>query len=239
MFSRHMSLAPLALACVSIAAFAQGDSTKSVQTRTETTTSRDALRARAEQLGWELAKTDDGLRIERITKNSPVAEAKLEEKDIITKINGENVLSEDRLDQEISKLINEKETRTEIVVLRDGKELSYLLSLESLERPAGVTRQSTTVTQTNQGDLAQMIQQLQLQSQQQQALLQTLLSEVQSLRSQLGVGPAPTVNNAPVGNTQFGGDVIAPLGAIGTPAGTAPAVNPVVTPNGANPVVNP
>lgn len=205
----------------------------------ESARSSDANKALFERLGWELAATDGGVRIERITKNSVAADAHLEEKDVIMKVGGENVSSADRIAAILAELHKSGETKTDVVVLRDGEELSYLLTLDKLDSSATVRSSSTTVRGSDQ-DLVAMIQQLQLESQQQQALLQSLLMEVQSLRTQLGLPANARVNPAVPTGTQFTGDVVVPLGTggvvpsnqTGAPANT-PRV-PAVPPAGGN-----
>jgi membrane-associated protease RseP (regulator of RpoE activity) len=182
----------------------------------ESTRDADGQKALSERLGWELATADDGVRIERITKNSPVAEAHLEEKDIIKKIAGENIATAERVTAVLTDLRKKGETKTDVVVLRDGEELSYLLSLEDLDQATGVRSTQTTIRGSDQ-DLVAMIQQLQLQSEQQQVMLQTLLTEVQTLRTQLGLPANARVNPAVPPGTQFNGDIVAPLGTAGVP----------------------
>jgi hypothetical protein len=69
-----------------------------------------------------------------------------------------------------------------------------------------------------------MIQQLQLQVQQQQEMLQMVLTEVQTLRTQIGAVPATRVNPAAPTGTQFTGDIVAPQGTVG--GATTPATGP-------------
>jgi hypothetical protein len=177
----------------------------------DSTRTADESKALFERLGWELAGTDGGVRIERISQNSAAAEAHLEEKDVIVKVGGENVASADRIAAILTELRKSGDTKTDVVILRDGEELSYLLSLDKLDQPARVQSSRTTV-QSSEQDLFAMIQQLQLESQQQQALLQSLLTEVQSLRTQLGLPANARVNPAAPTGTQFTGDVVVPLG---------------------------
>jgi hypothetical protein len=70
-----------------------------------------------------------------------------------------------------------------------------------------------------------MIQQLQLQIQQQQEMLQMVLVEVQTLRTQVGGVPATRVDPAAPAGTQPTGAIVAPLGTVG--GATAPAANSV------------
>jgi hypothetical protein len=196
------------------AAHAQSTQRAVIEKRTEATRSAEEQRTFSEKIGWELATTDDGVRIEHITKNSVAAEAHLEEKDVIKKIAGENVSTADRVAAILTDLRDKGETKTEVVVLREGEEISYLLSLEDLNLPNARTTR-TTVQESQ--DLVSMIQQLQLQVQQQQQMLQMVLTEVQTLRTQLGGVPATRVNPAVPTGTQFTGDIVAPLGTVGAP----------------------
>jgi membrane-associated protease RseP (regulator of RpoE activity) len=214
MLPRH-SL-PLLMTLVTVwpmTADAQNTRETVVETK-ETVRDAEEQKSLFERVGWELATADNGVRIERITKNSPAAEAHLEEKDIIKKVAGENVATADRVAAVIAQLRKNGEAKTDIVVLREGEELSYLLSLDDLDQVTSV--RSTTVRGSDQ-DLVAMIQQLQLQSQQQQAMLQTLLTEVQTLRTQLGLPANARVNPAAPTGTQFTGDIVAPLGTFGVP----------------------
>lgn len=212
MFARSIGLLGTFLVVASGVARAQapqGDAVQSVSetTRTSETNPRDDT---FEHLGWELAAGDEGVRVERIITDSPIAAAHLEENDIIKSIGGENVLTAERVREVLKEVADTGESTTEIVVVRDGKELSYLLPLESLTTDGSRTTQTTT--RTNQTDLVQMIEQLQTESRQQQALLQTLLTEVQSLREQLGVTPDAQINNT----------VVSPAGTLGTGNSVAP-----------------
>jgi len=232
---------PLLLAAL-IAGFplntnAQSTERTIVEQRTETT-SRDDQHSLFEKVGWELATADDGVRIERISKNSAAAAAHLEEKDVITKVAGENVASADRVATILTDLRDKGETKTDVVVLREGEELSYLLSLEHLEVAERDRTTSTTVQESQ--ELVAMIHQLQLQVQQQQQLLEMVLTEVQTLRTQMGGVPATRVNPAaPAPGTQVNGDIVAPLSPVGgvTTPGTGPANTNQTTqpPAGRNP----
>lgn len=229
---RKFAIFNAALLLVSGAALAQNQPAVVEQSTTTKQTEVQHREDLFQSIGWEIAAVDGGVRIERITKNSPAAEAHLEEKDIITKIAGENVLSPERVSEVIAKVARDGEARTEVTVLREGEELSYLLPLEPVARVTGTT---TTTTRTSQADLVQMIQQLQMESQQQRAMLEMLLSEVQTLRTQLGVAPNPRVGAvAPAaGTTTVTGDIVAPAGTAGVPFGTQPRTNA-----GQNPPVN-
>jgi len=199
-----------------IAADDQTTQTQVAESGADSARTTDGQQAFFEKLGWELATADNGVRVERISKNSSVAEAHLEEKDVIIKVAGENVATADRVAEILTDLRNSGETKTDVVVLRDGEELSYLLSLENLGQPNGVTASRAAGHESQ--DLVAMIQQMQLQLQQQEAMLQMLLTEVQTLRTQLGGVPASRVNpNTPTG-TQINGDIVAPLGTGGVPS---------------------
>lgn len=232
MFTRTMALLCAGLAAGFDISYAQSPQSKAADSTSETTrqAETDARIDISKQLGWELAAGTDGVRIERISKNSLIAEAHLEENDIIKSVAGENVLTPERVTEVLTRVAEAGETKTDIVIVRDGRELSYLLSLESLS-PAGRSTSATTVHVT-QADLVQMIQQLQAESQQQQSLLQALLMEVQSLRAQLA-GGIPTARAGSVvpggatvlpGGTQFTGDIVAPLGTSAAPAAVGGAV---------------
>jgi hypothetical protein len=179
---------------------------------------------RFEELGWELASVDGGVRIERITKNSPVASARLQERDLITKVGGENVISPERIVAVLEKALEQGETRVEVVVWREGEELSYLLTLDELESGTGGVSAGSRVAHSN---LVQMIQQLQRELQQQRLLLESALAELQNLRAQLGTttgtvgGPARA---AAAASAQYTGDIVTPLGQA-SGAGTEPATS--------------
>jgi hypothetical protein len=182
---------------------------------------------RTEELGWELAAVDGGVRIERITKNSPVASARLQERDLITKVGGENVISPERIVAVLEKALEQGETRVEVVVWRDGEELSYLLTLDELESGTGGVTSGPRASHSN---LVQMIQQLQRELQQQRLLLESALAELQSLRAQLGVtaGTAAGPPRAAAASAQYTGDIVTPLGQA-SGIGTAPT-NPETPP---------
>lgn len=167
--------------------------------------------ARFEELGWELAEVDGGVRIERITKNSPVASARLQERDLITKVGGENVVSPERIYAILDKALDQGDTRVEVVVWREEEELSYLLSLDGLEPAGGGVAGNTRITNNN---LVQMIQQLQRELQQQRLLLESALTELQSLRAHLGTtaGTAAGPPRASAASAQYTGDIVTPLG---------------------------
>jgi hypothetical protein len=188
----------------------------------ETRSDPTAGKALSEQLGWELAAADAGVRIERIVKNSPVALAHLEEKDLIRKVAGENVLTPERIGEVLDKVLTQGETKTEVVILRDGEELSYLLSLDSITSVPGTA--SSRTTRANQQDLVAMIEQLQRECQQQRALLESVLAEVQALRTRLGAAPNVRSGQTQAVGTQYTGDIVTPLGQ-GLPQ-AAPATAP-------------
>ncbi|MBL8849683.1 MAG: PDZ domain-containing protein [Planctomycetaceae bacterium] len=201
------------------------DPPPAVVIETESRSTREAKQddadRRNQELGWELAAVENGVRVERISKNSPAAEAHLEENDVVISVAGQNVLTPERVREILASVVEAGEKSTDVVVRRDGKELSYLLSLEAMT-PVGRTSSQTTV-RVSQTDLVQMIQQLQDESRQQHALLQSLLLEVQTLRAQLGV-PANGGVNAPTPGAVVPGAPVRPR--VG---GTAPAA-PVATP---------
>jgi hypothetical protein len=101
----------------------------------------------------------------------------------------------------------------EIIVRRNGKELSYILPLKevSVSEGAAPSRSEQNVTQ--------LLIQIQQQLRQQQATLEALLAEMRSLR-----GQPPVDVDADVGTTrrEFTGDIVAPLGTA-TPAPGLPA----------------
>jgi C-terminal processing protease CtpA/Prc len=175
--------------------------------RTETSTTTEQRFTL--DLGWELADTDDGVRVEKIEENSPAAKSHIEEGDIIVKLNDENVRTADRL----AAVLNEvnRDDELEIVVRRDGEELSYILPLKDV---SVVENSETTRSEQN---VTQLLMQIQQQLRQQQATLDALLAEIRTQRGQ-------DVNvNADVGTTRrdFTGDIVAPLGT-GVPAQDVP-----------------
>lgn len=163
-------------------------------------------------LGWELADTDEGVRVEKIEANSAAAKAHLEEGDVIVKINDENVLTLDRVQAVLENV--QQDDDVNITVRRDGEELSYLLPLEEV---AVVQTRRTTRSEQN---LTEMLQLIQQQLQAQQATLDAILLEMQSRQSQpLNVRSTTSTNVPPAAG--YAGDIIAPLGA-GT-GGTTPS----------------
>jgi C-terminal processing protease CtpA/Prc len=121
MFTRKVALLNAALLLFPIVTLAQSERTRVEESTTTTTTRRTDEQRREElftEIGWEVAAVDGGVRIERIVKNSPAAEAHLEEKDIIQKIAGENVLTPERVSEMINQVARDGETKAEVVVLR-------------------------------------------------------------------------------------------------------------------------
>jgi membrane-associated protease RseP (regulator of RpoE activity) len=227
-----LALAPaMALVQMPLSASAQGDRDAVAQPLGESTTEKRSEKstnsALLEEVGLELAAVDGGVRVERIVKNSPAAVAHLEEKDLIRKVAGENVLTPDRVSEVLDKVLSQGESKTEVVILRDGEELSYLLSLESITPDAPV-RSSRTTVRVSQAELVEMIQQLQRESQEQRRLLESVLAEVQSLRAQWGGTPASRFGQAPAVGAQYTGDIVAPLG---QGSGPAPAATSPGNPN--------
>jgi hypothetical protein len=162
-----------------------------------------------------------------------VAGAHLEEKDLIRKVAGENVLTPDRISEVLDKVLSQGEAKTEIVVLRDGEQLSYLLSLESIT-PGASVRSSRTTVRVSQQELVEMIQELQRESREQRSLLESLLAEVQALRTHWGGAVNPRFGQAPAVGTQYTGDIVAPLGQ-GNAAGPAPSATGPGNPGSTSP----
>ncbi|MFO1092750.1 MAG: PDZ domain-containing protein [Planctomycetaceae bacterium] len=161
--------------------------TKETRVSSDQTESAKAVNDLADTLGWEISAADTGVRIERIVQNSPVARAHLQEQDQILKVGGENVKTTARITTLLQERRKAGEQQIDIVVIRDGKELSYLLDLDAIDSvsQASETRQ-VVVTDA---DLAQMILQLQVQIQKQQEQLNAVLVELQNLRLQVVVTP--------------------------------------------------
>jgi hypothetical protein len=186
--------------------------------------------ARFEELGWELAAVDGGVRIERITKNSPAASARLQERDLITKVGGENVISPERILAILDRAVDQGESRVEVVVWRDGEELSYLISLDGATAEAGGVSPGNRAAH---GNLVQMIQQLQRELQQQRLLLESALAELQSLRAQLGATAGPAAApRASAASAQYTGEIVTPLGQ-SSGAATEPATPNLPPPSSA------
>ena len=163
-------------------------------------------------LGWKLVDTDNGIRVEKIEKNSAAARASLQEGDVIVKINDENVRTLDRVHVLLEEVQQDDEVN--ITVLRDGEVLSYLLPLEGVDV---VQIQRTGRSEQN---ITQMLQLIQQQLQAQQATLDAILAEMQTRQGQPAVNVRSTQTNVPpAGN--YTGDVVVPLGG-GTGAVTTP-----------------
>lgn len=191
---------------------AQADVVTEERVTTETRRSRsDSLQL---DLGWELADTDEGVRVEEIEENSAAAKAHLEEGDVIVKIDDENVRTLDRVHALLEE-VQQGDQDVNITVQRDGEELSYLLPLEGV---GVVQTQRTTRSEQN---LTQMLQLIQQQLQAQQATLDAILAEMQTRQGQPVTNVRSTQTNVPpAGN--YSGDIVAPLGggtgAVGVPA---------------------
>lgn len=155
-------------------------------------------------LGWELADTDEGVRVEKIEENSAAAKAHLEEGDVIVKINDENVRTLDRV-HAVLESVQQDDDDVNITVQRDGEELSYLLPLE------GVDVVQTQRTTRSEQSLTEMLQLIQQQLQAQQATLDAILVEMQSQQGRpLNVQSTTSTNVPPAAG--YSGDIIAPLG---------------------------
>lgn len=225
MLARNMALLGTTFVIAVGVAQAQSPQPDAVQSAPETKRTTETRRTTekadrtdiSDQIGWELAEGDDGVRVERIVTDSPIAQARLEENDVIKSIGGVNVRTPDRIQEILSSAAEADETELEIVVIRDGQELSYLLPLESVT--ATRSRDTQTTTRGDQGNLVQMIRQLQAESQQQQALLQTLLTEIQNLRAQLEGAPGTQINNATTvpPDRQSTGNTVAPRSGAAAP----------------------
>lgn len=183
-------------------------------------------------LGWELADTEDGPRIEKIKENSAVAKAHLEEGDIVVEVGDEQIRNVDRIH---SVLNDVQDDEVNVTVKRDGEELSYLVSLKGVST---VERGQGSQTEQN---LSRQLQIIQQQLQQQQATLDALLVEIQSLRGQTNVN-VRTNETRPT--REYTGDVVAPLGVAPgnntapgntTTPGAQPTPNQPQQPGGGNP----
>ncbi len=128
------------------------------------------------EIGVELARTDDGVRIERLIENSLAAEAHLEEGDLILSVAGEMVRTPARVFEILEKL-KVQQADVEIVVLRKEEERSYLLKL-----PGHANLDDSATVPGTDPTLRQVLLTLQQQQQRQLQLLQAILVEVRSLR---------------------------------------------------------
>jgi membrane-associated protease RseP (regulator of RpoE activity) len=211
---RNLNIAAAIGAALIVADGARSQVTEPLGTsRTETSTTTEQRFTL--NLGWELADTDDGVRVEKIEENSPAAKSHIEEGDIIIKLNEENVRTAERLAAVLNEV--DRDDELEIVVRRDGKELSYILPLKE------VSVVENTETTRSEQNVTQLLMQIQQQLRQQQATLDALLAEMRSMRGQDVSGQDVNVN-ADVGRTrrEFTGDIVAPLGT-GFPAQDVPA----------------
>lgn len=178
---------------------------------------RSGPRASPKEIGWKLSATDEGVRIERIQTNSVAAKASLQEGDLILRVGGENIRRPDRIEAILRDL--KDEPNVEIVVLRDGEELSYLLPLAELEESVPQPPQARS-RQGVPSDLAEQVRQLQEEVAQHRILLNSLAAEVRALRNRLGV-PAEVETEQ-----EFEADVVAPL------PGDVDGRRPIVEPQG-------
>jgi hypothetical protein len=141
------------------------------------------------EIGWELATTTDGVRVERILENSPAAEAHLEEGDVIRKVAGENVLTPTRVFDILNKL--RPGSKVELTVWRAGEELSYVLTLpDEHKRVLDDPRTEPVAPRVNidaRSDLTQILHALYQQEQANAQLLQALLAETRAVRVRMGI----------------------------------------------------
>lgn len=172
------------------------------RTETRTTTTRE--KEVSLDLGWELADTDEGVRVEKIEENSPAAKSHIEEGDIIVKIGEENIRTAERVIAVVDGA--DRDDDLEIVVRRDGEELSYILPLKEVNV---VERTETTRSEQN---VTELLLQIQQQLQQQQATLNALLAEIRGQRGN-SVDVDAEIETEP---RDYTGDVVAPLG-VGVP----------------------
>ncbi len=141
------------------------------------------------EIGWELATTTEGVRVERILENSPAAEAHLEEGDIIRKVAGENVLTPTRVFDILNKL--RPGSKVELTVLRAAEELSYVLTLpDQHKRVLDDQRTEPVAPRVHidaRSDLTQILQAIYQQEQANAQLLQALLAETRAVRTRMGI----------------------------------------------------
>jgi hypothetical protein len=141
------------------------------------------------EIGWELATTTEGVRVERIQENSPAAEAHLEEGDVIRKVAGENVLTPTRVFDILNKL--RPGSKVELTVWRAGEELSYVLTLpDEHKRVLDDPRTEPVAPRAHidaRSDLTQILQAIYQQEQVNAQLLQALLAETRAVRTRMGI----------------------------------------------------
>lgn len=85
-------------------------------------------------IGAELGRSDDGIKIIRILKNTPAEKAGLQMGDVIVGINGEDVIDKN-LDQVVAKVRGEVGTSVKITVARDGESKEFSIKRETITAP--------------------------------------------------------------------------------------------------------
>jgi C-terminal processing protease CtpA/Prc len=137
-------------------------------------------------LGVVLRETEgQGVRIVDVYQNSPAEQAGLLAGDQVVEINGQTVRSVQELQSRIAR--RDPGTEVEIVGLRNGREQTFNARLESRQEALSQQGRSQQYQQTYQQRWSQGQQrQIQTRLASVERQLQQLLSEVRSLRSQVG-----------------------------------------------------